>query len=45
MFIELIIPMKSTGGTENDVIDDDVIAAGMQYAQMIADPKAPLMLM
>jgi hypothetical protein len=45
MFIELIVPMNRTGGRERDVMDEDAIAAGMQYAQMIADPKAPLMLM
>jgi hypothetical protein len=39
MFIELIVPMKSTGGIGRDVMDDDVIAAGMQYAQMNADSK------
>jgi hypothetical protein len=39
LFIELIVPMNSTGGRERDVMDDDVIAAGMQPAQMIADSK------
>jgi hypothetical protein len=39
MFIELIVPMKSTGGRERAVMDDDVVAAGMHNAQMIADSK------
>jgi hypothetical protein len=39
MFIELIIPMKSTSDRERDVMDEDVIAAGMHNAQMIADSK------
>jgi hypothetical protein len=37
MFIELIVPMNSTGGRERDVMDHDVVAAGMQNAQMLAD--------
>jgi hypothetical protein len=28
-----------TGGRERDVMDDDVIAAGMQYVLKIADSK------
>ena len=39
MLIEMIVPMKSTGGRERDVMDDDVIAAGMQHVKMIADSK------
>jgi hypothetical protein len=39
MFIELIVPMNSTGGRERDVMDEEIIAAGMQPVQMIADSK------
>jgi hypothetical protein len=39
MFIELIVPMNSTGGRERDVMDEDIIAAGMHPVQMIADSK------
>jgi hypothetical protein len=39
MFIELIVPINSTGGKERDVMDDVVIAAGMHYAQKIANSK------
>jgi hypothetical protein len=44
MFIELIVPMNSTGGRERDVMDEDIIAAGMQPVQMIGRLKAPLLL-
>jgi hypothetical protein len=39
MLIEMIIPMNSTGGRERDVMDEDVIAAGMQHVLKIADSK------
>jgi hypothetical protein len=39
MFIELIVPMNSTGGRERDVMDEDIIAAGMHHAQKIANSK------
>jgi hypothetical protein len=45
MFIELIVPMNSTGGRERDVMNEDVIAAGMQPVQNDCRLKAPLMLM
>jgi hypothetical protein len=32
-------PPIPTGGIERDVMDDDFVAAGMQYAQMMADSK------
>jgi hypothetical protein len=31
--------MNSTGGRESDVMDEVVVAAGMQSVQMIADSK------
>jgi hypothetical protein len=39
MFIELIVPMNSAGGRERDVMDEGVIAAGMQPVQMIGGSK------
>jgi hypothetical protein len=39
MLIEMIIPINITGGRERDVMNEDVIAAGMQPVQMIADSK------
>jgi hypothetical protein len=39
MFIEIIVLMNSTGDTESDVMDDDVIAVGMKPVQMFADSK------
>jgi hypothetical protein len=39
MLIEMNVPMNSTGGGERDVMEDDALAAGMQYAQMNADSK------
>jgi hypothetical protein len=39
MLIEMIIPMNSTGGRERDVMDEDVIAAGMRVLFSRLQPK------
>jgi hypothetical protein len=39
MFIELIVPMKSTGGRERDAMNENDIADRIQPVQMIADSK------
>jgi hypothetical protein len=39
MFVETDRPFDTTGGRERDVMDEDVLAAGMHNAQMIANSK------
>jgi hypothetical protein len=39
MFIEMIVPMNSTGGGERELMNDAVTAAGMHHAQKIANSK------
>jgi hypothetical protein len=39
MFIEMIIPLNSTSSGERDLMNDNVLAAGMQHDLKIADSK------
>jgi hypothetical protein len=39
MLIELIVPLNSTCGGERDLMNDNVLAAGMQHDLKIGDSK------
>jgi hypothetical protein len=39
MFIEMTIPLNSTCGGERELMNDAVVAAGMQHVLKIADSK------